>query len=951
MVEPPIHPRTDGPVAAQISTRPSADASLSTFLLTDIAGSTRLWEEHGEVMGAALAIHDELLRSAITSNGGVVVKTTGDGMLAVFDDTVAAVTAAIDAQRALRDTPWGITGPLRVRMAIHAGTAESREGDFFGQALNRDARILAIGHGGQILLSAIAAALARERLPSSVELRDQGSHRLRDLDRPEQVFQVAVADLPATFPALRSLTSRRSNLPLPLTTFVGRERELAEVERLIERGRLVTLIGTGGTGKTRLMIEVAGRVAPRFEDGVWLAELAALGDPGEIGPEIGRALGVAALPGRDALDVVGEFLTSKELLLVLDNAEHLIDGVARVAERILAAAPGVRILATSREALAVSGEAVVQVPSLTCPVRTTGSTRGEDPSVDEAGATEAVRLFADRATAVLPSFAVTDANVRAVAEICTRLDGIPLAIELAAGRVSAMSPEEIASGLGDRFRLLTGGRRTAVPRQQTLHALIDWSWDLLSEADRRLLRRLSIFVGGWTASAAANVAGDPETGASSMDAIDALTRLVDRSLVIVDRGATTRYRMLETIRQYAREQLIKSGEGTDIARRHLAFFGAMVDVAAVEIRGPAMVDWLDRLDSEIENIGAALEWALEIDPEAAMRMSVGLLDYWIARVPSPENEARIVAAVEAGRRILAGPPEPTRDQRILAIRLLGMAARKWALSGGADVGIGWAEQAVPLAQELGDPRALVDAMIGHTTARIFTGARGDIHGWLEDVIRQSTAIGDWFSVAFATSGVAVSLGIVDPVEVEQLLALGSEAAHRSGNPHVIALTAMGQGNILARSGRFDEARSRLQEAIDRFGELGDERLADACRSEVAHVLRRAGQLDEALALYRVTIQRWVRTGNRGAVAHQLESIAFALIAQGSTERAARLLGAAAVLREESRSPMIQAEQLEYDGWMDRLRASGNGESVEAALTEGRRLTMSEAVALATAPPA
>lgn len=939
MLEPPVPPE---PTATPRPIEPL----LSTFLLTDIQGSTRLWEEHPAEMGEALAVHDGILRAAIAASGGAVVKTMGDGMLAVFDGTIAAVSAAIDAQRALRDTSWGITGPLRVRMAIHAGTAESREGDFFGQALNRDARILAIGHGGQILLSAVAAALTRDRLPAGAELRDLGSHRLRDLDRPEQVFQIAIDDLPRDFPALRSLTSRRSNLPLPLTSFVGRERELAEVERLIERGRLVTLIGTGGTGKTRLMIEVAGRVAPRFEDGVWLAELAALGDAGEIGPEIGRALGVAALPGRDALDHVVEFLMSKELLLVLDNAEHLIDGVARVAERVLAAAPGVRILATSREALAVAGEAVVQVPSLTCPARTAGSLRHEDASLADAGATEAVRLFEDRASAVLPSFTVTDANVRAVAEICTRLDGIPLAIELAAGRVSAMSPEEIASGLGDRFRLLTGGRRTAVPRQQTLTALIDWSWDLLGDADRRLLRRLSIFVGGWTSAAAANVAGDADASAGAMDTIDALTRLVDRSLVIVDRGATTRYRMLETIRQYARQQLIASGEAADIGGRHLRFFGAMADAAATEVRGPAMVDWLDRLDSEIENLGAALEWALETDPDAAVRMSIALLDYWIARVPSPENSARIVAAIEAGRQILVGPPESTREQKVLTVRLLGMAARKWSLSGGADIGLGWAEQAIVLAQELGDPRALIDAMLGHTTARIFTGARGDIRGWLEEVIRQGTAIGDWFSVAFATSGVAVSLGSVDTVQVEELLALGSDAAHRSGNPHVIALTAMGQGNILARSGRFDEARNRLQEAIDRFAELGDERLADACRSEVAHVLRRAGELDEALALYRVTIQRWARTGNRGAVAHQLESIAFALIVQGSPERAARLLGAAESLRDASRSPMLQAEQIEHDAWLARLRGTADPAAVEAALVAGRRLTSAEAVAIA-----
>jgi len=367
MVEPLIPVRTAPP-----------DAALSTFLLTDIAGSTRLWEEHGDAMGGALATHDELLRSAITTNGGVVVKTMGDGMLAVFSDARAAVEAALSAQRGLRDIAWGPTGPLRVRMAIHSGTAESREGDFFGQALNRDARILAIGHGGQVLLSAAAAALTRERLPDGAELLDLGSHRLRDLDRPEQVFQLAAPDLPREFPVLRSLSTRRSNLPIPLTSFVGRQRELAEVSQLLERARLVTLIGTGGTGKTRLMIEVAGRVAPRFDDGVWLAELAPLADPGEVGPEIARALGVSELPGRPALDVVADFLASKDLLLVLDNAEHLIDGVARISERLLGSAPGLRILTTSREALAVPGEAVVQVASLTCPAALTDTTNAAD---------------------------------------------------------------------------------------------------------------------------------------------------------------------------------------------------------------------------------------------------------------------------------------------------------------------------------------------------------------------------------------------------------------------------------------------------------------------------------------------------------------------------------------------------------------------------------------------
>jgi tetratricopeptide (TPR) repeat protein len=473
----------------------------------------------------------------------------------------------------------------------------------------------------------------------------------------------------------------------------------------------------------------------------------------------------------------------------------------------------------------------------------------------------------------------------------------------------------------------------------------------LTDNDRRLLRRLSIFVGGWTVPAAARVAGDPEVADGAMDALDGLTRLVDRSLVIVERGATTtRYRMLETIRQYAREQLIRSGEADEIATRHLRFFAAMADAAASELRGPSMVDWLDRLDGEIENLGAALEWALESEPETAIRMGLALLDYWVARVPSPENQARVTAAVAAAREILAGPPEPTREQRILAVRILGKAATKWALSGGADVALGWAEQAVPIAQEIGDPRALIDALLGHTTSRIFTGARGDIRAWLDEVVRQATGIGDWFSIAFAASGVAVSLGSFEPAEVEELLATGAEAAHRSGNPHVIALTAMGHGNLLARSGRFDEARTRLQEGIDRFAEVGDERLGDACRSEMAHVVRRAGDIDEALALYRVSIGRWVRTGHRGAVAHQLESIAFAFIVGGDPDRAARLLGAAAAVREIARSPMVRAEQIEHDEWLVRLRTAAGGSVVDAGLAAGRRLSMEQAVALAIADP-
>jgi len=940
---------------------------LSTFLITDIEGSTRHWEEHGDAMGIALAVHDRLLRSAIESSEGTVIKTTGDGMLAVFIEPVAAVAAALLAQRTLRDAAWGPTGALRVRMAIHSGIAESRDGDFFGPALNRDARMLAIGHGGQILLSAAAAVLTRDRLPSGVELIDLGSHRLRDLDRPEQVFQVRVADLPRDFPALLSLSAGRSNLPVQLTSFVGREQERAQVEALVERARLVTLIGTGGTGKTRLMLEAAGEIAARFPDGVWLAELAALGDKGQIAPEIARALGAPEMPGRPALDTVADFLAAKDLLLLLDNAEHLIDGAADVVSRLLAAAPGLRILATSREALAVSGEAVVQVLSLSCPQTPSSPRSGTVATaldLEAAAGTEAVRLFAERAAAVLPSFELTAGNVGAVTEICRRLDGIPLAIELAAARVSAMSPEDIAVGLGDRFRMLTGGRRTAVPRQQTLQALIGWSWDLLTEDDRGLLRRLSVFSGGWTAAAAARIVGVREVpavagvadslespaGSGEVDAfltLDGLTRLVDRSLVLVDRDATTRYRMLETIRQYARERLIESAEARTIADRHFDYFAALAGVAAVELHGPAMVDWLDRLDAEADNLGSALEWGLESTPEAAVQMCIAMLAYWRLRVASPDTEARVLTATIAARQI-AARPNATPAQRALAARLLGDAASVWGVTGQATLAMGWAAEAIELARGSGDRSALIAALTGRSIAAAFSGAHDDLREVFDEVLQLATEAGDWWTVATAAGGMASGLRTVDPVAAEALLGVAVDAARRINNPYAIAISSWSQGQLLSGSGRVDKAQRWFDEAIARFAELGDERFALATRSELAHAYRRDGRLEEAMAAYAETIPGWIRLGNRGAIANQLENVAFLAIEQGHVNRAARLLGAAEALREAAASPMTLNEEPEYRDWVARLRASAPDAEVDAGWRVGRAMTPADAAGLATA---
>ena len=950
MIQPSV---PTAPAPAPMLAPAQAEAGFSTFLFTDIEGSTRLWEERAEAMGAALALHDGIVRDAVERAGGTVIKTTGDGVLALFGDPLAAFGAALAAQRGLRDAAWGETGPLRVRMALHAGSAEARDGDYFGPALNRVARILAIGHGGQVIASAVAAVLARDRLDPSIDLRDLGSHRLRDLDRPEQVFQVVAPDLQADFPPLRSLSTRRSNLPVQLTSFVGREKEVAELDALIARHRLVTLIGVGGTGKTRLMLEAAGRVAERFADGAWLAELAQLTDASQIPSEIARALGAPEVPGVPTMATVSAFLADKDLLLLLDNAEHLVDGVARLAERLLAAAPRLRILTTSREALAVAGEAVLQLQSLSVPIASLGRTGALDDTLPAdlaaAAGTEAVRLFVDRASAVDPAFALGEANVSAVAEICRRLDGIPLAIELAAARVSVLSPDDIAKRLGDRFRLLAGGRRTAVPRQQTLHALIDWSWDLLTEDDRRLLRRLSVFVGGWTAAMAASVVGD-EAPIDELELVDGLTRLVDRSLVQVERGATTRYRMLETIRQYAREKLIAADEVGAVADRHFAAFAALAAASETVLRGPRMVDWLDRLDVEQENLGAALEWGLEASPWEAVRMATALLGYFASRVMTQDNDARIVTAIEIARRTVLGRDDAAAADEALAARLLGEAARLWAMSGRADVAYPWAQDAGVLADRSGDPRARLFALGGLGVASVFSGRAGpngvDVRKYFREAAALGEATGEWWIIALAESFSGALLGAFDPDGGIALIHRGVEAARRSGSPYALAAVALAQGRALGRLGDTDGAVASFGMSIQGFMELGDERFVLAARSDLAHALRRGGRLDEAMALYHETIAAWVHLGHRGAVANQLENIAYLEVERGRFDHAARLFGSAAAIREAANAAMAVDEEAEYEGFVARVREGLAPDVLAAATAAGRALSLRDAVALA-----
>jgi predicted ATPase/class 3 adenylate cyclase len=569
-----------------------------TFLFTDLEGSTRLWEQHPEAMRAALARHDAIVVEAVEAHRGEVVKSTGDGTHAVFVRAEDAVSAAAAAQAALAAEPWGVTGPLRVRMGLHTGSAELRGGDYYGAALNRAARLMGIGHGGQVLVSHVTAELVGDALEGGVGLVDLGEHRLRDLSRPERVFQLTAPGLDDLFPPLRSMDVLSTNLPVQLTSFVGRTDEVKSIEELLGSHRIVTLTGVGGVGKTRLAVQVAAQLLDRYRDGVWLVELATVEAPRLLAVTAG-VLGVNVPAGQTIEAALLEHLRSCELLVVLDNAEHLIREARRVAELIVHDTAGVSLLVTSREGLRVTGEQLFSVPSL------------EDDA--------AIRLFVERAGAVDSSFELNDTELETVAALCARLDGIPLAIELAAARVSMFNIAELATRVEQRFRLLTGGRG-GIERHQTLRAAIDWSYDLLTAQERLVLARFSVFAGGCTLEAAEAVLAGGDVAGD--DVVDLLSGLIDKSLISVDRThAATRYLMSETVRQYAEERLLDSGDAETIRTRHTRWYADFARAAGRGLYSADEANWLERLAGEMNNLQVAVSWAVASDDtEAAMRL-------------------------------------------------------------------------------------------------------------------------------------------------------------------------------------------------------------------------------------------------------------------------------------------------------------------------------------------
>ncbi|HEY6326648.1 MAG TPA: tetratricopeptide repeat protein [Candidatus Cybelea sp.] len=842
-----------------------------TFLFTDIEGSTQRWGQDRDAMAAALSRHDALMRQAIAAHGGDIFKTVGDAFYAVFPTAPGSVAAAVDAQRSLAAEDFSAIGGVFVRMALHTGTPQEREGDYFGPTVNRVARLLAIGHGEQVLISGATAELLQGEMPPQTSLRDLGAHRLKDLARAEHVYQLVAAGLREAFPPLRSADALPNNLPLQITSFVGRDDDVREIKSLLQNDRLVTLVGAGGAGKTRCAIQAGAEVLDAFADGVWLVELAGISDPSLVASAIAQALSVRDSGNQPLLDTLLANLKPRRLLLILDNCEHVIDEARNVAGAILRACPDVRILATSRESLNTAGEHVFRLPSLAVPPADRTIT------AEAARPYGAVALFADRAAASDSRFELTDANAPFVAEISRRLDGIPLAIELAAARVKVLSPQQLLQKLDERFRVLTGGDRSALPRHQTMRALIDWSYDLLSEQERALFRKLAIFAGGFTLETAGAVCGDEAL--DEIAVLEMLTSLVDKSLVHAEpSGSVTRYRLLESTRQYAREKLAENREDGAVGRAHAAAFLDLADRLEKAYDTTADDEWFVQVEPEIENWRAALEWTLTARHDALLGQ-------------------RLAAALTRGWAFL-----------------LASEGRRWIDAAQASI-----DEATPqdVIAQLELCEAQLDGVLGLHKASYAAAARA---------LERYRALGDPRGIARAQRHVGRGLLLEGRAAEGEALLREALAAFRAEGSDTLAGASL-ENLAIVRMSRGDVAGARAYsaEALAIFRASGAERLAASVAANLAEAEFSAGNTEAALQLANEALAGVARAGYTYRVAFLMCNIAAYLIALGRYEEALTPARDALRLARDVRYDVAVAWALQHLAAVAALRPSDDAE--------------------------
>jgi predicted ATPase/class 3 adenylate cyclase len=898
-----------------------------TFLFTDIEGSTALLQRLGDLRYAeVLEEHFRLLRAAFAEGNGQEVGRQGDAFLVAFSRARDAVGTGVAAQLALTKHAWPDGASLRVRMGLHTGEPLTTSDDYVGLDVHRAARICAAGHGGQILLSQAVRSLAASDLPPSVSLRDLGARRLKDLREPEYLFQVVHPDLPSDFPPLKSLDVQPNNLPVQLTSFIGRERQKGEVRRLLSASRCLTLTGSGGAGKTRLALQVAAEALEEFPDGVWLVELAVLSDPTLVPQAVASALGVTEQPSRSMMDTLREGVRDKSMLVLLDNCEHVVAACAHLTIAVLKACPNLRILATSREALGVTGEITWRVPPLSLP------DPQNLPPLDRFKKYEAVRLFTDRAVASAPQFAVTRSTAPAVAKICHRLDGIPLAIELAAARVKVLAVEQIAARLDDRFRLLTGGGRAAVLRQQTLRAAMDWSFDLLSEAERLLLRRLSVFAGGWTLEAAEAVCS--RNGVDASDILDLLTQLVDKSLVIAEtRGGEARHRLLETVRQYGRERLVEAKEEADIRRLHRDWYLDLAEGDKPRRSGQEHMRWLERLETEHDNLRAALEWSLGSgDPQAALRLAAAAFRLWWR---GHFDEGR--HWLEVSLAVNDKSPSLLRAKALVALgdilREQGEYRRAAEVCG----------ESLRLYREWGDERGIADVLegLGRLAWRRSDYQRAT--AFFEESLALNRKLGRESQVARSFN----ALGNVAHAQGDYQRAAAfqreSVALHRALNDEWdLAVSLDSLGNAEWRRGDDHRAMVFLEESLVLFRKLAFKRGIAVALLSIGAVALSRGHYERAKESFEESLALRRELGDRRGVASVLDKFGDLAQSLDRRERAAQLFGAAEAIREGIGAPLGPSGRADRERGLAAVRAGLGDAAFAAAWAAGRAMTLEQA---------
>jgi predicted ATPase/class 3 adenylate cyclase len=885
-----------------------------TFLFSDIEGSTRLEESLGTQAYASIRErHRTLLRQAFGGHGGEEQGTEGDSFFVTFPSAREALAAAVEGTQALAAEPWPGELSIRVRMGLHTGEASVAGGSLIGLDVNRAARIAAAAHGGQILASETTRSLVGTSLPAGVTLRDLGEHRLKDLTAPTRLFQAVAEGLTADFPPPRTLDARPNNLPVQLTSFVGREAELAEAERLFANTRLLTLTGPGGTGKTRLSLELAASLADEWPDGVFFVPLEPVREPSLVAPRILASLGLTEVAGRPARDVLIEWLTGRKVLLVIDNFEQVLGAGPFVAD-LLRANADLRIIVTSRAALRISGEQEYALPGLPVPpiaVDMPALARSQLPGAGNLTAQavsnyESVKLFLARAMAVRPDFRLTDENAQAIGTICARLHGMPLAIELAAARVRLLRPEAILERLTDQLSLLSAGSRDLPPRQQTLRGAIAWSYDILDDGSRRLLDRLSVFTAGCDLEGAEAICGPADE--LGLDILDGLTGLVDQSLLRLDEMETeTRFRLLETIREFASEMLDSRGEAETILDRREDWYVRLAEEAAPLLAGGGQRTWLERLELEHDNIRAVLTRAVALErPGPAIRLAFAMWRFWQKRGHLNEARRRLEEMAAA---------DWTRAEPVPRARL--MEALGGVLWWQADIPAMKAAygEALDIWRSLGDKAELANALYNYSFA---------------------------FSVAANPSS---DPGSADPDaegirSIQEALALYREIGDRRGE----ANTLWGIGNIDYFANVPDGGARHFQQALDIFRDVGDVTMEAWSLHMLGSALLRVGKNDESRPLLRDALRRFADASDTAGLALTFDDLASQAVADGELERAARIRGASRRLAAETGAKLATFVEEQFETYFrPNVRATLDPEALQARMAEGEAWPLEDAI--------